>query len=65
MYEMGRQVAESAMQSHMSTYYWYLAHYESTLQPSSIMVASYFGHEGIVKLLLEAKADVESKDKYN
>jgi ankyrin repeat protein len=25
------------------------------------MVASYFGHETVVKLLLEAKADIESK----
>jgi hypothetical protein len=29
--------------------------------PSSINVASYLGHEGVVKLLLETKADVESK----
>ncbi|KAF1816294.1 hypothetical protein P152DRAFT_470330 [Eremomyces bilateralis CBS 781.70] len=29
---------------------------------SILMVESYFGHEGIVKVLLEAKADVDSKD---
>jgi ankyrin repeat protein len=30
--------------------------------PCSISVASYFSHEGIVKVLLEAGVDVESKD---
>jgi ankyrin repeat domain-containing protein 50 len=46
--------------------YWTLVHrYESTLQfTSRMMVGSYFGHEAVVKLLLEAKAKVDSKDGY-
>jgi hypothetical protein len=43
--------------------YWNMAHQgESTPQLSSMMVASYFGHRDVVELLLEAKANVESKD---
>ena len=46
--------------------YWKLAHpYTSTLQSaSSMMVASYFGHETVVELLLKmGKSDVNSKDR--
>ncbi|KAF1817296.1 hypothetical protein P152DRAFT_463500 [Eremomyces bilateralis CBS 781.70] len=46
--------------------YWSMAHqWHSNPQFTRIlMVESYFGQEGIVKLLLEAKANVDSKDKY-
>ena len=43
--------------------YWNMAHkYESAPQLNNITVASYFGYEGIAKQLLDAGADIESKD---
>jgi len=43
--------------------YWNMAHkYGLAPQLNNITVASYFGHEGIAKQLLDAGADIESKD---
>ncbi|KAH8689906.1 hypothetical protein BGW36DRAFT_307105 [Talaromyces proteolyticus] len=43
--------------------YWNTAHpYESAPQLNNISVASYFGYDDIVKQLLDAGADIESKD---
>jgi ankyrin repeat protein len=46
--------------------YWTMAHREepNPCFASPLMVGSYFGHEVMVKLLLEAKANVELKDCY-
>jgi ankyrin repeat protein len=46
--------------------YWTMAHHweSNPCFTSPLTVGSYFGHEIMVKLLLEAKADVDSKDNY-